>query len=218
MNKITNNSWMLLILFLIPLNSCFSQTNEPGYHRHEISLGVGYAHGFEKDIYNISNDEAVGDAIGITLGYCYYINERIGLGIRLFGYQKGGTIYIPDVYYVTSILDDVNLDAEFRYVFNRGNVEPYGIFLIGLTTGGTSYSDENGTTGYQFSGFNIGAGVGLKYRFANHWKVSGEILGTFGKASWGTAPFSDSYSRDFNPSMASVLVSISYLWGFKKGS
>jgi hypothetical protein len=217
MNKLTNLNWMLLILFLVLLNSSFSQTTEPGFHRHEISLGTGYMHGFEKDIYNIPYDEPVGDALGITFGYCYYFNERIGLGIRVFGYQSGGSIFLPGVYYITSILDAINFDAELRYVFNRGKFEPYCLFVIGPTTGGTYYEDPHGSSSVHFSGINAGAGVGFKYRFGNHWKLSAELVGDIGKSSWEYLPYVNSYSRDFNSSMAGLLISISYLWGFKKG-
>ncbi|MCI0474467.1 MAG: hypothetical protein L0Y76_12870, partial [Ignavibacteria bacterium] len=153
------------ILLLISKINIFAQDTSVSYYRNEITFGMGYAYGFEKSVFNLTEDNAVESAVGININYCYYLNKEIGLGARFFGYTKELNeyyLYYPDgsTKKTTYTLSAGNLDAEFRYVFNRGVVEPYGFLLFGLTSG--SASDD--ISDLSFSGFNIGAGAGAKLK------------------------------------------------------
>lgn len=204
----------LIVLFLIPAHCIYSQKTNVSHYKHELTFGAGYVNGFEKHVFNVPNDIGIKSAIGLNINYCYYFDKQLGFGIRAFGYFKA----LPDfsVMYSNGTIENIkyeinayNFDGEFRYVFNRGNFEPYGFLLAGTSLGEVSANNDK----LSFNGFNIGAGAGLKFNIGERWKLSTELIGSFGGASWETKPFLNSTSDEYNPTMAGVFANISYLFG-----
>jgi hypothetical protein len=215
-------SGILLIVF--SAGSVFSQNADSAsvlkkgyvkdsfYYKNEISFGLVYTYGFEKNVFNVSNDYGIGFAPGIMLGYCRYLNEKTGVGVRLFGNYKK----IPDyvIYYgngqsrlYSFEINTVNLDAEFRYFFKRGKLEPFVFLMLGISSGFyTSLTyDVDGI------GFNGGAGTGLKFSIAGI-PLSGEVFYTFGSSTFESKPMENSESLDFNASMIGFTLRLSHLW------
>jgi hypothetical protein len=217
MYYITKIMLTLISITLIPLQYGFSQQQREEYFAHDFSFGVGYAYGFEKDVFNVPQDAGINSAPAINLNYLYFLNPNVGIGARAFGFVKT----LPEYTVISPTgkqekikyeLLDYNFDAEFRYAFHRGVVEPYGFLLLGLASGTVTHEEEK----LSFTGFNAGAGAGLRIPFAKRWRISIELYGTVGSAKWEMKPFLNSTGDDFNPSMAGVLLNFSYLWGYVK--
>lgn len=201
----------------IKVYSNYSQLKNSSYYSSEVSFGFGYANGFEKHVFNVPSDVAVNSATGINLNYCYYFNSNMAAGIRLIGYYKELPDYIltdpeGNMKKVKYKLFNSAADGEFRYVFSRGEVEPYGFLLIGLSEGNVSEEDDE----LSFNGFNAGFGAGYKIAIGNNWRLSIEAFGIFGTSNWEEKPFLNSSDNDFNPSMAGILLNVSYVFGKKK--
>jgi hypothetical protein len=205
------------ILFLLSAINTFAQDTNVSYYSHELTFGIGYAYGFEKSVFNLEEDNSVESTVGLNINYCYYLNKNIGIGARMFGYTKELPEYY--LYYPNGssakqsfTLNTYNFDGEFRYVFQRGMIEPYGFLLLGLASGIVSSSDENLT----YSGFNAGFGAGAKLRIGERWRLSAEFIGSFGNAAWESKPFVNSASDEFNPSTVGLLLNVSYVFGPEK--
>lgn len=205
------------IVFLLNAINIFAQDKSVSYYRHELTLGIGYAYGFEKSVFNLVEDNSVESAVGINLNYCYFLDKEIGLGVRMFGYTKELPEYY--LYYPNGssanqsfTLNTYNFDGEFRYVFQRGTIEPYGFLLLGLASGIATGGDDNIT----YSGFNAGLGGGAKLRIGEHWRLSAEFIGSLGNAAWESKPFVNSASDEFNPSNVELLFNVSYVFGAEK--
>lgn len=203
----------------IKVYSNYSQLKNSSYYSSEVSFGFGYANGFEKHVFNTPSDAAVNSATGINLNYCYYYSNNMAAGIRLIGYYKVLPDYIltdpeGNMKKVKYNLFNSAVDGEFRYIFSRGVIEPYGFLLIGLTDGIVSGDDDE----LSFNGFNAGFGAGYKIAIGYNWRLSIEAFGIFGTSNWEEKPFLNSRDIDFNPSMAGLLINISYVFGKKKNN
>lgn len=184
------------------------------YPKNQITFGIGIANGFESHIFNVQEDKAVRTALAMNLSYLHFINKNIGLGGRAHGYTKTikdliltdgqGRIYNPKFTLVS-----VNLCAEGVYLFSQKKFQPYVCLLLGYTIGEVS-SDETGNL--EHYGFAVGGGVGARYAFKS-WAISLEFSGLAGKSNWSETPFLNSTSRDFDPSMISIILGISSFWG-----
>lgn len=202
-----------LITLFISENAVSQDTNAV-YFRHELTLGGGYIYGFEKDVFNISDDEGINSAIGLNLNYCFTFNKEFSAGVRLFGYIKS----LPEYYILNQsgvsekvdfVMKMFNYSGEFRYTFQRGNIEPYCFIEGGAALGTITGNDKK----LHNSGFNIGAGAGIKIDLGNKIKLSAELIGTIGSAKWESRPFINSSDDNYNPSMFCVLIGISQYFG-----
>jgi hypothetical protein len=214
---IKNISVILIILFLFPIHNIFSQKTNISYYKHELTFGMGYANGFEKHVFNVPDDISINSAIALNMNYCYFFNKQMGFGVRAFGYYKA----LPEVSLINSIgtienisfeMNTYNFDIEYRYLFNRGDIEPYSFLLAGAVYGEVSGNDEK----LAINGFNLGAGAGLKFSISERWRLSAELISSFGNAVWESEPFLNSTGDEYNPSMAGVFINISYVFGPKK--
>ncbi len=182
--------------------------------KNQITFGIGLANGFESHVFNVQDDEAVRTAMAVNLSYTHFINKNIGLGGRAYGYTKTITdLILTDeqgrTYRPKFTLVSVNLCAEGVYIFSQKKFQPYACLLLGYTIGEVT-SDETGSL--EHYGFAVGGGVGARYVFKS-WAVSLEFSGLAGNSNWSETPFLNSTGRDFNPSMVSVILGISSLWG-----
>ena len=202
------------LIFLFISGNTFSQDTTAVYYRHELTLGGGYIYGFEKDIFNISDDDGINSAAGLNLNYCYSFSSELSAGVRLFGYIKSLPGY--NVINQSGISEEVdfvmkmfNYFGEFRYTFKRGSIEPYCFISGGAALGTVTGNNEK----LKASGFSIGAGAGIKIDLGNKIKFSAELIGTLGSAKWESRPFINSSGDKYNPSMFCIFIGISQYIG-----
>ena len=204
----------ICFIFIGTLSVSAQVITKDTYAKNQITFGIGIANGFEKHIFNVQEDEAVKTALAMNLSYLHFLNKKIGLGGRAYGYTKTfsdliltdeqGSTYKPKFTLVA-----VSLCAEGVYIFSQEKFQPYATLLLGYTLGEVS-SDETGSL--EHYGFAVGGGVGARYVFKS-WAISLELSGLIGKSNWSETPFLNSKGRDFDPSMISIMAGVSSLWG-----
>lgn len=190
-----------------------AQDSIPTLMRNEISFGLGAAYSPEKDLFNVPNDVAAGTNVGISITYLQNLNDRVALGVNIYGYFKsidnamlttsGGTKE-----YTLSV-STFNLGVECRYFFSRDKIRPYGLLLLSYSTGSLSNSELGSL---RLSGISGGGGIGADISLGQHWALALEGIASFGTAKWEQPPFTNSTGDDFNPTMYVGLVRVSYLW------
>ena len=206
---------LLLQVLLLPGLLMAQEEAAPPQRRNEISFGVGVAFPFEKDPLNITGEEKIPPCTAISFLYRYHINSRYSIGVQLVGYTWKTPPYLVEssgsiTQNLSFTLVSYGLGAHVRYTFLDDPVKPYAYFMVNYAGG----SVENGQTGtlYQ-SGFAVGGGLGIAWMFADAFALSFEALGNFGSSTWKQKPFVNSTSSDYDPSMAALVVSLSWFWG-----
>ncbi len=183
--------------------------------RHEISLGFGWAGSFEKSIFNVSPDIASTPEMAMSLSYLFDLDSHWAVGLHVYGTDEttaelaiedpGGFTHLTSFDLFTS-----NFGVRARYTVLRGTITPY-VYAGASLASGSIESRSTGTLDY--SGWSFCAGPGASLALGRSWRAGLEGFVSMGRANWKDMPFVNSSSRDFDPSIAGVLLNFSVVWG-----
>lgn len=181
---------------------------------NEVSFGLGAAHSFEKNMFNVPSDAEGGTNLSFIISYFRHLDNHWAIGINTYGFMKTVDDVLLNIGGINKMSElDVtvlNLSAVGKYIFSRGSVEPYCLALIAYT-GGTLHEDELGTLG--LNGISVGGGAGVSFLLNESITISLEGIASFGTAEWKERPFYNSSGIDFDPAMAVGFVQVSYRFG-----
>ena len=203
----------LLLLILFFTNIIFGQ-EALTYKRHEVSLGFGGATSFEKNVFNVPDDAKASPEIEGNMAYYYHLGEQYALGFHIYGFVQSKIHFMVSQ---NSIISKVNLDLssfnlglQGRYFFSIQRFSPYVFAGLNMVSGSVT-SKETGTLNH--TGFSFCGGTGVSLKLGESFALSLEAIASLGSASWKQKPFLNSNGREFNPSLLSLTLNLSYLWG-----
>jgi hypothetical protein len=108
---------------------------------------------FSADVFALyateASDGAYGDGFGPGIGINYFFTRNFGLGLEGYGWNGDG--------FITAAA----LDLIYRYPIDEFRLAPYAIGTVGGNFGADDAPDQ----------VNGGGGLGLEYRFVEHWSV-----------------------------------------------
>lgn len=210
--------WLLCIL-LVPFGVSAQDDDDDEsarlYIANEVSIGLGAAFPAEKDPFNIPGEPRIPTSPGINLGYRRYIQERVALGVRLYGYyNKLSNYFVTFPNSSTPVQADFTINTitiafEGTMLFGRRPLQPYAFLMLGYVTG-TLENDQAGSLG--LNGVAGGGGVGIRAAVSHKVAIALEGMASFGTASWKQKPFTNSSGDKFNPSMFVALATVLIGW------
>lgn len=212
-SRINSTGKSLVCLFLVLFSySVFAQ--QETFQANEIALGLGVVHSFERDLFNVTSDFGIGASTGFLLSFLHNFDEQLAIGIHVFGYFKTTPEFTVvsssgGVQRTTFDVTASNVGVQGRWVFTRGEVQPYVYAMMNYSTGDAE-SDLIGRLGYR--GITSGGGGGAGIILSENVKISLEGILSLGTAKWSQRPFSNSRGDEFNPSLIGILAVISYIW------
>jgi len=192
-----------------------AQDTTRAYNKYEFILGLGGAKSFETSVFNVPNDVKFSPDFAFNLAFRYYFNERFALGIHIYGAFETISDYgiVDDEGNFTKTeftLGLYNLGMQVKWISSPGRIYPYGLLILNYSDGDL-INPEIGEVGA--IGFSFGGGGGLCLEVSNHVALSLEAIISFGIAHWEKKPFVNSTGTEFNPSMAGIILNVSYLLG-----
>jgi hypothetical protein len=113
---------------------------------------------------------------------------------------------------VFNVPDDAKASPEIegRYFFSIQRFSPYVFAGLNMVSGSVT-SKETGTLNH--TGFSFCGGTGVSLKLGESFALSRETIAFLGSASWKQKPFLNSNGREFNPSLLSLTLNLSYLLG-----
>lgn len=183
------------------------------YPAHEVWMGFGGASSSEKTVFNVPGDIESKPEVAISLGYILNLDATRGVGFHIFGTAEttpdlllsgpsGSTVVKLD-------LNTFNAGVRYRHTFARGGFTPYGFIGAGIASG----SVQSAATGeLTYTGFSAVVGPGAAVPLGRLFMLSAELFGSFGSASWKTAPFANSSGKEFDPSLLGGTLNLSFVW------
>lgn len=205
-----NRAVSFLTLSFVPLLLSAQDKEAEPFLQNEVSIGVGAGFPSEKDPLNVAGEPKVPASFGLNIGYRRYLEQNLAVGVRLYGYfNKLSGYTITDQSNVTTSadfdLETFNISLEGLMLFSRGSVRPYGLLMVGYSSGKLSH-DKLGNL--SLSGIAGGGGLGLQFDVSQTVAIAIEGLGSFGSARWEMKPFSNSSGDEFNPSVIMALANV----------
>jgi hypothetical protein len=203
----------LLISILLFTNISFGQ-EAPAYKRHEVALGFGVAKSFEKNVFNVPDDVKGSPDIEMNMAYFYHLSEQFAVGCHLYGFIQSKIPFMVsqngNISKINLDLSSLNLGMQGRYFLSSQRFSPFVFAGINLVSGSVT-GKEAGTLNH--TGFSFCGGAGASLKLGESFALSLEALASLGSANWKQKPFLNSSGREFNPSLLSLTLNLSYMWG-----
>jgi hypothetical protein len=203
----------LLLSILIFTNIVFCQ-EAPTYKQHEVILGFGVAKSFEKNVFNVPDDVKGSPDIEINMAYFYHLSEQFAVGCHLYGFVQSKIPFMVsqngNISKINLDLSSLNLGMQGRYFLSSQRFSPFVFAGINLVSGSVT-GKEAGTLNH--TGFSFCGGTGATLKLGESFALSLEALASLGSANWKQKPFLNSSGREFNPSLLSLTLNLSYMWG-----
>ena len=206
------------VLLLAPAPAAFAAVAGTGLPAHEVWFGLGGASSPEKDIFNVPNDLESKPELVLNLSYMHNLDAQKAFGIHLYGAtETTPTVTVVDEsgspQNTTFDLYTYNLGVRYRHTFMRGSLSPYAFVGAGWAFGTVEASI---TGSLKYTGFSACVGPGAVYAFGGNFRVSAELFGSFGSATWEQKPFGNSTGDEFNPGLLGGTLNLGLAWGALK--
>jgi hypothetical protein len=188
------------------------------YYSHELACGIGFGVPFEKEMFKAPIDikASPDDGTMFRLFYLYNLTSSIAIGGHFDWYKQT----ISDF---TLVQDGTTKKASFefspmcigvegRWTLSRGPIDKY-CFLVMDSFSGELKGTAGDAAGKNVSGFNIGLGLGLKFRISEHYSGAAECLASYGSATWKNKVADNSTGVNYNSTFAAGYFTFGYEWG-----
>lgn len=210
----TNRMILFIVLVMQPVLTAYGQQTDE-YSLFQVTLGLGQALSFEKDVFNVPSDVKGSPDLGANIGFYRHLSPTFAAGLQIYvTVQEIPGFAVTDNSGMTRIvtfdLSNVSVAAHGRWIFSRESIKPYAFGLICLTSS-TVESKETGEL--SAGGFGAGVGGGIEVPFSSSFSFSIEAILVLGTAKWKQRPFLNSSSDAYNPSIAGLSLNLSYHWG-----
>jgi hypothetical protein len=177
--------------------------------RHEFWVALGVAASSEKSLFNLPNDIPSRPDSFLSLGYVRNLDARRALCFHLYGAVESRLAPLAGQS-VAFELTSINLGIRYRYTFMRGAFTP---FVFAGASWANGLLERKGMPDLDYNGVSACLGAGDALRMGRRVMLSAEGMISPGIAAWESAPFPGSTSKQFDPSLASATIHLSYLWG-----
>ncbi len=191
----------------------------PAAVKHEVGLGGATLHGFEKDVFNVPDDDGIPGGNAFFLTYYQNLDDQLAVGAHVIGNEATLDDYVMfdgmSSQPVELDFTSTTVGARVRYSLMPGaTIRPYGILGASLETGNME-NDALGSLSY--TGLSGSGGIGALLRLGRQLAIGAEALGTLGFASWSEKPATNSRDSGFDPSSIGGYFYLSFGWGSPSG-
>lgn len=88
------------------------------YYHTEVSFGMGWANAFEKDIFNVPQDQEISGVIAFNFAARLHLSRKFAVGLNLYGYYKKTSDF--------TLVDPGGGTTTTKFEFNSGNIGAQG--------------------------------------------------------------------------------------------